>query len=156
MTERMNLSQYRQHVGASSVSASGRVVPVAAVKESLTTQRSMMRIELPFPPAKLNPNARHHWKALLKVKETYGQQCFLLANAARRSASWVPAKGEIPLTITYVVPDRRKRDRDNLLAASKRGLDMVAKALGVDDSQFEPILIRREFGKRPGAMIVEV
>ena len=47
-------------------------------------------------------------------------------------------------------------DRDNLLAASKRGLDMVAKALGVDDSQFEPILIRREFGKRPGAMIVEV
>ena len=39
MTQRMNLSQYRQHVGASSVSASGRVVPVAAVKESLTTQR---------------------------------------------------------------------------------------------------------------------
>ena len=35
----MNLAQYRQHVGASSVSASGRVVPVAAVKESLTTQR---------------------------------------------------------------------------------------------------------------------
>jgi len=41
MTERMNLAQYRQHVGASSVSASGRVVPVSkpAVKESLTTQR---------------------------------------------------------------------------------------------------------------------
>ena len=156
MTARMTLSEYRQHVGASSVSASGRVVPVAAVKESLTTQRLMLRIELPFPPAKLNPNARHHWKALLKVKETYGQQCFLLANAARRSASWVPAKGEIPLTITYVVPDRRKRDRDNLLAASKRGLDMVAKALGVDDSQFEPNTIRREFGRSPGAMVVEI
>ena len=39
MTQRMTLSEYRQHVGASSVSASGRVVPVAAVKESLTTQR---------------------------------------------------------------------------------------------------------------------
>ena len=41
MTERMNLAQYRQHVGASSVSPSGRVVPVAkpAVKQSLTTQR---------------------------------------------------------------------------------------------------------------------
>ena len=41
MTERMNLSQYREYVGASSVSASGRVVPVTkpAVKQSLTTQR---------------------------------------------------------------------------------------------------------------------
>ena len=53
MTERMNLAQYRQHVGASSVSASGRVVPVsttirksrnvvdssaAVVKDSLTTR----------------------------------------------------------------------------------------------------------------------
>ena len=115
-----------------------------------------MRIDLPFPPAKLNPNARHHWTALVKVKEKYGQDCFTLANAARKRAAWVPHKGDIPLTITYIVPDRRKRDRDNLLAASKRGLDSVAKALGVDDSQFEPILIRREFGKRPGAMIVEV
>ena len=115
-----------------------------------------MRIDLPFPPAKLNPNARHQWTALVKVKEKYGQDCFTLANAARKRAAWVPHKGDIPLTITYIVPDRRKRDRDNLLAASKRGLDSVAKALGVDDSQFEPILIRREFGKRPGAMIVEV
>ena len=29
-TERMNLAQYREYVGASSVSASGRVAPVAA------------------------------------------------------------------------------------------------------------------------------
>lgn len=38
MTERMNLAQYREYVGASSVSPSGRVVPVAkpAVKDSLT------------------------------------------------------------------------------------------------------------------------
>ena len=32
MTARMSLSQYRQHVGASSVTASGRVVPVGTTK----------------------------------------------------------------------------------------------------------------------------
>lgn len=115
-----------------------------------------MRIELPLPPAKLNPNARHHWAALVKVKNTYGQECFILANAARKLSAWVPPKGDVALSITYVLPDRRKRDRDNLLASSKRGLDMLAKALGIDDSQFEPITIRREFGRKPGAMIVEV
>ena len=63
---RMNLAQYRQHVGASSVSASGRVVPVAAVKGILDDSTPDAAHWLPFPPAKLNPNARHHWKALLR------------------------------------------------------------------------------------------
>ena len=35
MTERMNLAQYREYVGASSVSASGRVAPVAACSEAV-------------------------------------------------------------------------------------------------------------------------
>ena len=39
MTTRMTLSEYRQHVGASSVSASGRVVPVGTTKESSAVQR---------------------------------------------------------------------------------------------------------------------
>lgn len=115
-----------------------------------------MRIVLPFPPASLNPNRRHHWSDLVEAKQTYGMNCYLLTNSARHKTAWVPPKGEIPLKITFVVPDKRRRDRDNLLAASKRGLDMVARALGVDDSQFEPVTLRREYGKKPGAMIVEV
>ena len=58
--------------------------------------------------------------------------------------------------ITFVQPDRRGRDRDNLLAACKPMLDGVADALGVNDSQFEPVTIRREYGKKPGAVRVEI
>ena len=63
---------------------------------------------------------------------------------------------QIPLTLTFHSPDRRARDADNLLAASKPLLDGMAGALGVDDSRFEPIVIRRVAGKRPGALVVEV
>jgi Holliday junction resolvase RusA-like endonuclease len=48
------------------------------------------------------------------------------------------AAGPVALTITFVQPDRRARDRDNLLAALKPSLDGLADALGVNDAQFEP------------------
>ena len=117
-----------------------------------------MRIELPFPPAELNPNKRIHRLALIGIKQRYKMQCGLLANLAMKKSVWVPptTTGTVPLTITYVMPDKRKRDRDNLLAASKQALDAVAEALGIDDNQFEPITLRREFGKKPGDMIVEI
>lgn len=63
---------------------------------------------------------------------------------------------QIPLTLTFHTPDRLRRDADNLLAASKPLIDGMAGALGVDDSRFEPIVIRRVAGKRPGALVVEV
>ena len=64
--------------------------------------------------------------------------------------------GDIALKVTFVQPDRRHRDRDNLLAASKAALDGVAAALKVDDSRFEPVTVSRVFGTKPGALIVEV
>jgi crossover junction endodeoxyribonuclease RusA len=51
---------------------------------------------------------------------------------------------------------RRARDRDNLLAASKPMLDGVVDALGINDSQFEPVTIRREYGKKPGGVRIEI
>jgi len=58
--------------------------------------------------------------------------------------------------ITFIQPDRRARDRDNLLAACKPMLDGVADALGVNDSQFEPMTIRRQYGKKPGMVLIEI
>jgi crossover junction endodeoxyribonuclease RusA len=62
----------------------------------------------------------------------------------------------VSLTITFVQPDKRARDRDNLLAALKPSLDGIADALEVNDSQFDPLIIRREFGAKPGHVVVEV
>ena len=93
-------------------------------------------IELPFPPATLNPNARLHWRALDRAKKSYKHDC-----ALELLAQDVPRPNtveRIPLTITFNPPDRRKRDRDNMQASLKYGLDCLANRMGVDDFLFDP------------------
>jgi Holliday junction resolvase RusA-like endonuclease len=62
----------------------------------------------------------------------------------------------VPLVITFIQPDRLHRDRDNLLAACKPALDGVADALEINDSQFDLVTIRREYGAKPGGVRIEV
>lgn len=115
-----------------------------------------MIITLPWPPAELNPNRKNgkHWSSTHKVKTRYKSDCYHLAlqaiGAKPRGA------GLLALTITFVQPDKIRRDRDNMLASIKSGLDGVAMALGVDDETFDPLIIRREFGAKPGCVRVEV
>ncbi|MDF0543357.1 hypothetical protein PX699_13445 [Sphingobium sp. H39-3-25] len=45
------------------------------------------------------------------------------------------------MTIIFCPPDRRKRDLDGMLSRMKQGLDAVAEAIGVDDSEFRVITI---------------
>lgn len=92
-------------------------------------------IELPFPPSKLSPNARLHWRALATVKKAYKAEC-----AWSLFQTPVPQlTGErIPLTITIAPPDKRRRDRDNLQSALKYALDQLAEHWGVDDYLFDP------------------
>ncbi len=95
-----------------------------------------MEMQLPFPPAKLSPNARLHWRALAKVKKAYKAEC-AWSLFSKPSPSF--ADGErIPLLITINPPDRRRRDRDNLQHSLKYALDELANHLGVDDFFFEP------------------
>ena len=42
------------------------------------------------------------------------------------------------MTITFHPPCKRKRDRDNMIAAFKSGQDGIAECMGVDDHRFVP------------------
>ena len=109
-------------------------------------------IQLPWPPAKLSPNARLHWRALHKVKLAYKAQC--ISVLLDQPAPDMPP-GRIPLTITFYPPDKRKRDRDNLQSSLKYGLDCLARHLGVDDYLFDPSYRFAEPTK-PARVTVEV
>ena len=80
---------------------------------------------------------------------------FLAAKQAIQSGN-LPHQETYALNITFIMPDKRRRDRDNLLASSKCTLDGIAQALGVDDNNFEPIVLRRAFDKGNAAMIIEI
>lgn len=95
----------------------------------------MLTITLPWPPSALSPNTRHaHWSQLARAKARYREDCHLeaLACGARKMAS----DARPHLHLTFVPPDKRRRDLDNLIASMKSGLDGIADALGVDDSRW--------------------
>lgn len=109
-------------------------------------------IELPWPPAELNPNRRLHWAQRSKASRAYRQACYLLTKQAGIQAP----EGRLLLALEFVPPDRRRRDDDNILAAFKSGRDGIADALGIDDSRF---VAQHELRSEPvtgGAVFVRI
>lgn len=100
-----------------------------------TGEKRGIAIELPFPPRQLSPNARLHWRALDRAKKQYKADC-----AWMLFQTPVPELDgdRIPLTITIAPPDKRRRDRDNLIYGLKYGLDTLARHWDVDDYLFDP------------------
>ena len=88
-------------------------------------------IELPFPPVTLNPNVRAHWAAKARAFNTYKFQCFALLSQHRDEL-----QGRAAFSIEFRPPDGRRRDCDNLFAASKAMIDALAQVTGIDDSKF--------------------
>lgn len=88
-------------------------------------------IELPFPPASLNPNKRLHWASKAKAFKAYKLACFAILSQFRDEL-----QGRAAFSLTFRPPDARRRDADNLLAASKASIDALSHVTGVDDSKF--------------------
>lgn len=110
-----------------------------------------MKIELPWPPKELSPNARIHWAKLAKSKKAYRQAC---AWAAKGQGAQPLAAEKLHLSLTFYAPTRRTYDLDNALARMKAGLDGLADVLGVDDKHWS-LSIRRG-DTTGGKVLVEV
>jgi len=113
-------------------------------------------IRLPFPAAELFPNRKNgkHWGATNGIKTQQHDEGYWSTKAA---GAFDAPDGYIPLSLLFLMPDKRHRDCDNMLAASKAILDGVASALGVDDKRFKPILIDWCHGPyKAGALIAAV
>lgn len=118
-----------------------------------------MIIKLPFPAAELFPNRKNgkHWTSTVYFKEAQKTESYALTlEAINKSGHKEWPEGSIPLSLIYLTPDKRKRDIDNMLAASKALLDGMAQALGVDDSRFKPILVDWVQGPKGGALMAAV
>lgn len=100
-----------------------------------------LRLELPFPPPQLSPNARVHWREKARVVAAYREGCGWAAKVDGFTQHWrrdeLPLKSPVRAAVTFVVPDRRKRDLDNLLAMLKPAWDGLVDAgvLAGDDSE---------------------
>jgi crossover junction endodeoxyribonuclease RusA len=93
-----------------------------------------MNVTFPWPPSVLSPNVRAHWSKKSKAAKSLRRVCHLLTLEA--GIRGVPWDGDIHLFVDYYPPDRRARDQDNMIAASKALFDGLADALSVNDKRF--------------------
>ena len=117
-----------------------------------------MIIKLPFPDASLFPNRKNgkHWTATSAAKDAQKNDAYMLTKQAMQTQPRSFGEADIPLSLVYLTPDKRKRDLDNMLAASKALIDGMAQALGVDDSRFKPVLVDWVQGSHGGALMAAV
>lgn len=109
----------------------------------------MLTLTLPWPPKELSPNARKHWRGLAKAKKAYRDAC-RVETLLQCRPGYLRLPERMHLTMDFVPPDRRKRDRDNLVASMKAGLDGVADALGINDERFAVLTVRIVHDSRVG------
>ena len=100
-----------------------------------------MRILLPWPTKDLSPNARGHWAVKARAKKAYRALCAWQAKSQGLGRIYTE---RLHLKITFVPPNRRARDLDNMLASLKSGLDGLCDVLGVDDSKWSMEISKAE------------
>ena len=115
-----------------------------------------LRIELPYPDMSLMPNRKNgrHWGATKGAKDAAFSEAFYRTKIAATGMKLKEVKTAV--TITFIQNDKRHRDLDNLLACTKSKIDGVARALGIDDKLFEPIIIQRGYNKSQSATVLEL
>ena len=116
-----------------------------------------LHVVLAWPHPMLFPNSRRgsfrKFQPFIKQARLEG---LLAAKSALGRNTFVPPE-LCPVRVTFVAPDRRKRDWDGLAGAIKHQMDGIASAVGVDDGNFRPVTL--EFGldkERKGFVLVEL
>ena len=88
-----------------------------------------MRIEVSqLPPVSSSPNWRGHWGSKYKGSRIYHDAVFYCCVDARnrgyREGMSFPFT-KARLDLTFVFPEYRRRDRDNMLSSAKPGIDAI-------------------------------
>ena len=86
---------------------------------------STLHLEIPgLPPRECSPNARVHWKDRSLAAQGYKEVVTMLGNVERHRMHWT-APDKAKVHVVFVLPDRRRRDRDNLIARAKPLIDAL-------------------------------
>lgn len=119
-------------------------------------QEPLLRVTLDYPRPELSPNRKtgSHWAKTSAIKDSVRDAAFYLSKQSLRGNKVESRK--MTVYIAFIQADRRKRDIDNLLSASKPAIDGIAKAMGVDDILFDMYCLSRSYDKDNPRMIVEV
>jgi len=101
----------------------------------------MIEVVLGWPPSDLSPNKRLHWAKVATAKKHYRQACL---SVTKEQLKKYPKLNNLPevlvLEMTFIPPDKRSYDRDNLVARMKSGIDGLSDALRINDKRFNTVI----------------
>lgn len=102
------------------------------LKAELGMLPKTIKVELLWPPKRLNPNYKIKWGEKSRLTKEHKKDCFCLLMQHRHAL-----KGKRKFKLIFRPPDNHKRDLDNCIASCKALLDAVSLVTGVDDSLFD-------------------
>ena len=100
----------------------------------------MIEVVLGWPPSDLSPNARLHWAKLARAKKHYRSACYSVSKEQLKKFKTDNIPERLVLEMTFIPPDKRNYDRDNLVARMKSGIDGLADALKINDKRFNTVI----------------
>lgn len=103
-----------------------------------------------FDPAKrLSLNHRMHWAPRNRIAQNWRRAAEVNARAFGPNALKLPLPPST-VTVTYAVPDRRRRDAGNLAPTTKHIIDGLVDAGWFDDDDHTRIAERNVIEVKPG------
>ena len=114
-----------------------------------------LHVELPWPSRALSPNARVHWAVKRKATQAAKQYASAQTLHNLQGKNLPKTIRRISYRLTFLPPDRRARDEDNLVAQMKAYLDGVAIALDIDDRNFHLLEPRVGAPAKPGRVMID-
>ena len=115
----------------------------------------MIALALPYPPS-----INHYWRHqggrhhISNEGKVFRANVMAEASQARSQRLGGPLSGRLAVSIEATMPDRRRRDLDNIV---KPLLDALTHAgLWLDDDQIDALRIVRMGTEPPGAVVVRV
>ena len=117
----------------------------------------MIEIVLGWPPSDLSPNKRLHWAKLATAKKEYRKNCLSASREQLKKYSKLDNLPErLVLEMTFIPPDKRSYDRDNLVARMKAGIDGLADALRINDKRFNTVISTMDLDRYGGFVQIRI
>lgn len=117
-------------------------IPPAPWSRSPDREQAVSELTITIPGRPPTPNARRHWRARAK-DDAHWKSVASLAAAKVVPDDWTPLR-RARLSIEFLVPDRRERDEDNLIASSKPLTDGLVEA-GVLAGDGSKVIVDRQY-----------
>ena len=110
-----------------------------------------MKVTLPWPDKRLNPNARLHWRNKARINAKAREGAFWLSMEQMQCPFDIKPDGVV---ITFYPPDKRVRDKDNMISSIKGAKDGVADAIKWDDRHWDEQYVVAT-SEKPGKVTIE-